>query len=277
MPFLETAPGVRLHYLVDDYTDPWTRPECVLMLHGIGESANAWFAWAPHFARRYRVIRPDLRGFGESTGLEDTKLEGVGVWADDIESLMAQLKCGRVHVVCAKLGALIGLELARRHGPWMATLTIAGLLISPKRVLGPWVEEWCRQIDERGMESWARLTMPGRVGNALVPAAYEWWIQEMAKAPAESVKQCLRMVQHVGEADGLEDFRVPTLVLVAGGGDTSKSFEQRQSVEAVDRFRSRIPRSRIEVIDAGSYHVAGTHPDACARAVLDFIGAAEVA
>jgi 3-oxoadipate enol-lactonase len=271
VPFLETAPDVRLHYIVDDYTDPWTRPETVLMLHGIGESANAWFAWVPHFARRYRVVRPDLRGFGESTSLEDTKLEGVGVWADDLEKLMAHLKCERVHVVGAKLGALIGMELARRRAPWMASLTIAGLLISPKRVLDPWVDEWCRHIDEHGMEGWARLTMPGRMGNALGPEAYQWWIDEMSRAKGESVKRCLNMVRHVGEAEGLEQFTIPTLVMVASGGDTSKSFEQRQSVEAVDRFRARIPRSRLEVIDAGSYHVAGTHPDACARTVLSFL------
>ena len=36
-----------MHYEVDDFTDPWRRPETVLMLHGNAESGLAWYAWVP--------------------------------------------------------------------------------------------------------------------------------------------------------------------------------------------------------------------------------------
>jgi pimeloyl-ACP methyl ester carboxylesterase len=259
-----------IHYEEDDYTDPWSAADCVLMLHGIGETAEAWRAWAPHFARRYRVIRPDLRGFGRSGEIR-LPLDGVGSWADDMEILMREIGCARVHVVGAKLGALIGMELAKRQVPWMATLTIAGLLISPKKAIGPWVKEWTEAIDANGVERWARLTMPGRMGGALSEAANEWWVQLMAKSPAASVKACLEMVSHVGEPEGLEQFTVPTLVMVAGGVAVHASFEQRQSVDAVDALRRRIPRSELFEVPATSYHVAGTHPDVCAQRTLQFI------
>lgn len=272
MPIMQTSPGVQLHYEVDDFTDPWTRPECVLMLHGIAESASAWRMWVPHFARRYRVIRPDLRGFGRSTGLRGEVPRDIGIWADDLEALVQQLGCERVHVIGAKLGALAGMELARRNVSWMRTMTIAGLLISPKKAIGPWVPEWLKHIDERGMESWARLTMPGRMGDDIGPEANEWWVREMAGAPAESVKACLTMVAGAGEAEDLEKVAVPTLVLVSSGRKgEGGDFEQRQSVQAVDRFRSRIPDSQLATIEATSYHVAATHPDACAQRVLRFI------
>jgi pimeloyl-ACP methyl ester carboxylesterase len=272
MAELELAPGARMHYVVDDFTDPWTRPDCVLMLHGIAETSNAWRMWVPHFARRYRVVRPDLRGFGRSSGLEGVALDGVATWADDIEALAATLGCARVHVIGAKLGALVGMELGRRRVPWMATLTIAGLLISPKKVLGPFVPAWFEQIDTEGIGAWARATMPGRLGPSVKPEEFEWWVGEMSRASAASVKACLTMVREVGEADGLEQFVVPTLVMVAGGGPApADKYEQRQSLEAVDRFRSRIPRSQLAAIDADSYHIAGTHPDACAQRALRFI------
>jgi pimeloyl-ACP methyl ester carboxylesterase len=258
------------HYEEDNYTDPWSPADCVLMLHGIGETADAWRAWAPHFARRYRVIRPDLRGFGLSPGIEPP-LDGVTSWADDMEALMGEIGGARVHVIGAKLGALIGMELAKRRVPWMATLTLAGLLISPKKAIGPWVKEWTGNIDANGVESWARLTMPGRMGGALGEAANEWWVQLMAKSPAASVKACLEMVSHVGEPQGLEQFTVPTLVMVAGGQGVASSFEQRQPVAAVDALRRRIPRSELYEVPATSYHVAATHPDACAQRALQFI------
>lgn len=271
MPFLDLAGGARLHYAVDDFTDPWTQPECVLMLHGIAETAEAWRMWVPYFARRFRVVRPDLRGFGGSSGLAGLELQGVGTWADDIDALVKALGCSRVHVIGAKLGALTAMELARRHVPWMASLTIAGLLISPKKAIGPWIGGWKQLIDEKGTEAWARATMPGRLGSSVRPEEFEWWVAEMSKALPESVKACLEMVSLVDEAEGLEQFTVPALVMVAGSGKPGAQFEQRQPLEAVDRFRSRIPRSELAVIEADSYHVAGTHPDACAQRALRFI------
>jgi pimeloyl-ACP methyl ester carboxylesterase len=270
MPKCTVMPGVELHYAEDDYTDPWEPADCVLMLHGIGETADAWRAWVPHFARRYRVIRPDLRGFGASTPLA-LPLDGVTSWTDEVEALVERIGCGRVHVVGAKLGALIGMELGRRRVSWMATLTLAGLLVSPKRAIGPWVKEWTDAIDSKGVEEWARVTMPGRMGGVLGAQASEWWVRLMAQSPAASVKACLEMVSHVGEPEGLEQFTVPTLVMVAGGQSVESSYKQRQSVEAVDALRRRIPRSELFEVPASSYHVAATHPDACAARTLQFI------
>jgi pimeloyl-ACP methyl ester carboxylesterase len=272
MPAIDVAPGIHLHYEEDDYTDAWSKaPDCVLMLHGIGETGIAFRAWAPHFARKYRVIRPDLRGFGRSSALGSGELKGVTLWADDVESVVRQLGCARVHVIGAKLGALIAMELAQRQAPWMASMTLAGLLLSPKKAIGPWVGEWMRHIDEQGMESWARLTMPGRLGTAVSAEANEWWVRQMAAAPPASVKACLRMVAHVDEPEALEKVSVPTLVIVSSGRGAAGEFEQRQSVEAVDRFRRRIPDSKLMQVEATSYHVAGTHPDECAIGARRFI------
>lgn len=62
MPFLDIA-DCRLYYEIDDFTDPWCKPETVLMIHGFTESTPAWRAWVPHLARRCRVIRFDQQGF----------------------------------------------------------------------------------------------------------------------------------------------------------------------------------------------------------------------
>jgi 3-oxoadipate enol-lactonase len=69
MPIARTAPDLDMHYLTDDYTDPWRKPETVLLLHGNAESSAVWFGRIPHLARHYRVVRPDMRGFGASTAM----------------------------------------------------------------------------------------------------------------------------------------------------------------------------------------------------------------
>ena len=39
------------------------------MLHGNAESGLAWYAWVPRLARCYHVVRPDMRGFGQSSSM----------------------------------------------------------------------------------------------------------------------------------------------------------------------------------------------------------------
>ena len=59
--------GMDMHYLTDDYTEPWSEAETILMLHGNSESSAVWFGWVPELAPEYRIVRPDMRGFGAST------------------------------------------------------------------------------------------------------------------------------------------------------------------------------------------------------------------
>ena len=67
MATLSLAPATDLFYTIDDFTDPWRKPETILLCHGNNESHQAWYGWVPHLARHYRVVRPDMRGFGAST------------------------------------------------------------------------------------------------------------------------------------------------------------------------------------------------------------------
>ncbi len=48
------------------FGEPWIVPETVVMVHGNSESSRAWNCWVPHLARHYRVVRPDLPGYGQS-------------------------------------------------------------------------------------------------------------------------------------------------------------------------------------------------------------------
>jgi len=54
--------GLSLSYYVDDFTDPWKPAPTLLLLHAAMGSARRYFAWVPHLAREYRVVRLDLRG-----------------------------------------------------------------------------------------------------------------------------------------------------------------------------------------------------------------------
>src|SRR5688572_14181289 len=174
MPYLDVK-DCRLHYKVDDHTDPWTKPETVLFVHGFTESTEAWRAWVPHFARRYRVVRVDLRGFGRSTPMPDEFDWNIDTLVDDLAALIAQVGGGPVHLVGAKSGGSMTLKLAADHPSLVRTLTG----VTPP-VVGPaGARDWREFIPKHGMREWARVTMQGRLGSAVTQAEMAWWIDNI--------------------------------------------------------------------------------------------------
>lgn len=266
-----TGQGNGLAYHSDDFTDGWRSVTHVMLLHGIAESGQAFAGWVPHLARHYHVLRPDLRGHGRSASVHPGETLSVSQLADDIQELAARLDLQHVHVVGAKLGAQVALELAQRRVSWMSTLTLAGILISPSGALGKWLSEWTQLVEEQGVEGWARATMPGRMGNALPREGYEWWIAYMAQTKVDTVRACFRLIAQSSEPSRLESIACPTQVIAAVLPANAEAFSQQPSVQDIFRWAKRIPQGRVVELPADSYHIAATHPDACATITAAFI------
>ena len=112
MPIARVSNDLEMHYLIDDYTDPWDTPETILLLHGSSESGAMWFGWVPHLARQFRVVRPDMRGFGRSTPMPRDYAWRIDDVVDDFANLMQQLGIERFHLVGAKIAGTIARRFA---------------------------------------------------------------------------------------------------------------------------------------------------------------------
>src|SRR5262245_65110214 len=126
MPTFHIPPHLDMHYEVDDYTDPWRPPATVLMLHGNAESGVAWYGWVPHLAPWYRVVRPDMRGFGASTPMPRDFPWTLDILIDDFCRLIDALGVERFHLVGAKIGGTIARAFAARRPARVRTLTVVG-------------------------------------------------------------------------------------------------------------------------------------------------------
>ena len=110
--FYTAADGTAIFYRIDDFTDPWRTPETILMIHGNAERGFSWYGWVPTLARRYHVVRPDMRGFGRSTPMPRNFPWTLDIVIDDYCRLMDHLKIERFHLVGAKIGGVIGRAFA---------------------------------------------------------------------------------------------------------------------------------------------------------------------
>ena len=115
MPNFRPSPDLDMHYEAEDFTDPWRRPETILLLHGNAESGLAWWAWVPHLARHYRVVRPDMRGFGQSTAMPREYPWTLDRLVEDFCLLMDHLGIDRFHLGGAKIGGTVARAFAARR------------------------------------------------------------------------------------------------------------------------------------------------------------------
>ena len=99
--------GIKMHYVESGDGPP------VVLLHGFPET---WFAWRhqiPALAARYRVVAPDLRGYGETekpaSGYDKRTM------ARDVRELMRQLGFEKAPIVGHDRGARVATRFAKDH------------------------------------------------------------------------------------------------------------------------------------------------------------------
>ena len=101
------ANGIRQHYLDAGEGAP------VILLHGFPETSFAWRHQIPELAAHYRVIAPDLRGYGET----EKPYHGYDkrTMALDVLELMGALGLSKVALVGHDRGARVATRFAKDH------------------------------------------------------------------------------------------------------------------------------------------------------------------
>lgn len=90
--------------------------EPLLLLHGgLGTAMLHWWREIPVFAEQFRVIAPDLRGYGRSSPPRDFPLDFYQRDAADMAALLTALHAGPAYVVGWSDGAVVSLVLSVEH------------------------------------------------------------------------------------------------------------------------------------------------------------------
>jgi len=258
MQKVEIRTAVWMAYEDHWFGKPWTAPDTVVMVHGNAESSLAWAAWVPHLAGKYRVIRLDMPGFGASTEPSGYSWTVQELAADVIRFLDA-VGIEKCHLIGAKYGGSVCLELALMHPHRLLTLCLFG---SPVRGSGTANADAIRR---KGVRQWAGETMRARLGSSACEAQIRWWTDElMGKSNPRAALAASSARIDMDLEDELSHLAVPTLIVTTNESGL-------QSVAAVERYAARIPDARVIVLPGDSYHVAAVEPDLCAQHALAFM------
>jgi 3-oxoadipate enol-lactonase len=263
MPMLKTAPGIEIHYTVDDFTDPWVPVPTTIMIHGLAESGEAFRAFVPALARRTRLIRMDLRGYGRSPVLPAEHPWRFDALVEDVVRLIGALDTPKVHLVGGKIGGTIALAVAARYPALIDRLAVLGTPASLRDMITR-TPAWRKQIATEGVIAWVRATNSGRMGSRMTPAQLEWWAALMGRTAASTLEGFLQMVPNVDVTEEVGRITASTLVVTTTGSGLG-------SVDSVRSWQERITGSRLMVLENDSYHVAASDPDEVAALVRNFL------
>jgi 3-oxoadipate enol-lactonase len=86
------------------------RGECVVLIHGHPFDRTLWAPQLAALRDGFRVVVPDLRGFGESPVTPGSVT--MSEYAADVEDLLDDLGVGRAAVIGLSMGGLVTMELA---------------------------------------------------------------------------------------------------------------------------------------------------------------------
>ena len=248
-------PAVRCAGAADDpyvredwFGEPWRQPETAILIHGNDESGIVWYAWVPRMGREFRLLRPDLPGFG------GTRVPAGFQWslpnlASFIARVLDRAGADKAHIIGAKTGGAIAMQFAADYPDRTLTLSVASGPASVIRIDNP-----------------SPVPQRDRLGSHAPKEMVDYWNAMFANAPEAGKKGLDTVLSKFDLArDGvLQRIRAPALIITA---DRSAL----QSVEKVRQYQRLIPNSRLAVLNSDAYHIAAANPDACVDNVLGFI------
>lgn len=251
----------------------------VILLHGFPDSSAVWSKVTPLLVEaRFRVIAPDMRGFGETdmaATVADYDIQTGAV--KDVLAIMDALKISVAHLGGHDFGAPVAWSLAARHPECFKTLTAMSVGHTRAYLKAGWEQKWrstyilfhqfrgiCEAAYQRNdwallRKHWSAhgdieetirlLSRPGRP-----TAGLNWYRANLSFARMLSPPQ-------VG-AFGEEIVRIPTLGIWSDGEAYLTEAQMTGSAEFVDAPWS------YERVNGASHWIPYDAPETLARLLI---------
>ena len=261
--------GVRMRYFLGGEGPP------LILVHGLGGAAANWTELVPLLVRRHRLLVPDLPGHGGSTALP--AVAGLEPFADRVALVAEREAMLPAPVVGHSLGGMVVLRMALRQPdavPALVLAAAAGLsvgniwgrnmlsvfsTIRPGRLAARYRSRVSRSpLLRRLVFGFVSVADPA----GLTDEAVEGFLA--AQLLHTDVGSAWRALQADDPREELDAIRCPVLVLW-GAEDVQLPLD--------DAFEyTRRLRARLRVIPGCGHLLIGERPEACDRAIEDFLG-----
>lgn len=262
MQSFRASDGLTLRYAVADYTDPWQPAPTLFLLHAAMGSSRRLYKWVPLLARHFRVVRPDMRGHGQSEVPDAGRFSFQRLTQDVIE-LADHLGCRRVHLAGSSAGAIVSMQVALDHPERVKSL--AGFAASPG-LKGTQIDpqQWISKIRAKGMRGFFEETIDERFPPGTDPGFVRWFVDEASCNDAEFLCRFVPVMREVDQTPRLGEIKCPMLAVVPDS-DPHITLAQYEVI------RDRVPGCEFIVYHGFQHNITDAVPERCAGELKRFL------
>lgn len=235
------ANGIEINYEIEG-EGPW-----VTMSHSLACNLSMWGPQMPVLTRKYKVLRYDTRGHGQSGApAGEYTLEQL---ADDVKGLLDALKIRQTHWVGLSMGGMIGQAFALKYPGVFSSMVLADTTSRrPPDAAKMWTER-IQNAQQKGMGALVEGTLgrwftePYRTSRKDV---MERIGNDIRRTPVAGFVGCCHAISKVDYLDRLKEIKCPTLVIVG-------EHDMGTPPEAARAIHENLPGSQLKVIASAAH------------------------
>ncbi|GHG63096.1 lipase [Alishewanella longhuensis] len=254
----------RVHYLIGGEGD-----EVLVLLHGIFAEKDHWVEFARPLKKKFRLLIPDLPGFGESTRLEDASYH-YAMQSQRLQAFLQALDVQQIHLAGNSMGGAIAARFTLDNPEQVKSLAFIG---APHGIESPIESEMARLLANGEIPLIARNQSEFSALLDFLFVEVPWLprplYQHSAKVAIDRASSNLRLWQQQQEdsfriQQHLDELAVPVLTL---WGEHDLVFH----VSGIDVLREGLPHGQHEVMAATGHLPMMEYPTLTARLYLSLL------
>jgi 3-oxoadipate enol-lactonase len=256
------ANGVRIRALLEGPVDA----PVITLSHSLATTLEMWRPQMQALLNRFRVLRYDVRGHGESEVPPGPYT--LRQLAEEVRGLLAEIGIRRTHFVGLSMGGMIGQQLALDYPQLVESLVLADTLSAyPPEAKSMWWGRINAASGPHGMEPLVEPTMSRWFTGPFLQAGSESldWVREMIRrTPSAGFIGCCRALMELNLTERLGGINVPTLIIVGRQDPTTP-------VSGAEVIQEAIAGSQLVVIENAAHLSNIEQPKAFDNALLSFL------
>ncbi len=240
-----------------------------VLLHAFPIGANLWEPQMRSIPDGWRLITPDLRGFGGSTELDSTSALSIADFADDIVDLLEELAVKRAVIGGCSMGGYAALALYQSRPDLFAGLVLANTRAgadSPEARANR--RNMLALVDREGPSGVAREMMPKLIGSTTKATnpSIEANVRRLIKqqSPVAIRGAIHRMMHRPDSTPLLAQVSVPSLVITGAEDEMIPVDESRNMAGAING-------AKLAIIPGAGHLSNMEQPDAFNDALRAFL------
>ena len=237
--------------------------EPVVLLHGLGSTANVWEPQVRALADRFTMIRYDLEGAGRSPYAGTLSIDG---WVQDLKALLDMEQIAKARLVGHSLGTLILQHFAVAYPTRVEKLVFIGVNRAPPEARRQAIRERVAKVRADGIDAIVDTIVKGGVSpHTLVekPEVVAFVRELLTRQPPEGyARSCEAMAAAV--AADVRAITAPVL-LIAGRDDAVSPVSNSEGIAA------DLPKAELRILEqCGHWHPI-EQPAAVSKALREFL------